>query len=600
VARYYPPIAAHPLASIPLAGQVGVANNETASGGALCTGSAAVYVVYSATATSGNLAAGNSTQTAKYTVTATSGDLAAGDSTQRATYFVTATSGDLAAGDSTQRATYFVTATSGDLAAGDSTQRATYSVTATGGDLAAGSAASAFTYNATATSGDLAAGDSTQRATYSVTATAGVIADSSNQPRCVFVISATGGSLLGGAAAVSLLYTIPVGGTALVSGEANEAFSIGISFVAQKDLAFVYSGGTSNTDPSKSLGGTPSMHAIPNLINNLFDNVRMEHNVETTDYRAFYIINTNKRHTLNNVKLWADLTSTESQIAIGVGNLNTVSPFTGIKDVAPDGVTFGTPDSETDAIDIGAFASTDSFYVWVKRLIPQNMHFTDNLDGFGIKIKGNDANNISFMLTTSFKPKPLNLQTRQALPNLKKGKAELKQSIKQNKVLPFGPNAKVVSRDNISIVYSGGSTNFEAKRSVGGASSPYPVNQLFGKPSELTDYRAFYLFNDHDDVIVKNMKIWVDVDDTVADISISVGDINGVAPYTGFANNAPSGVEFVVPRNKDEGILIGDLRPMDGFYVWVKRVVPSGLEARLKKRDGFRLKFSATDSVEVL
>jgi len=65
-----------------------------------------------------------------------------------------------------------------------------------------------------------------------------------------------------------------------------------MAIIQGSDIVFVYSGGSTNQDPSLSIGGDPSAFTITGSTNNLFDNVT---NAESTDgsddYRAFYIFN---------------------------------------------------------------------------------------------------------------------------------------------------------------------------------------------------------------------------------------------------------------------------------------------------------------------
>lgn len=62
--------------------------------------------------------------------------------------------------------------------------------------------------------------------------------------------------------------------------------------ITVSDIIFVLSGGSSNSDPNKSLGGDPSSHIITGTINNLFDNVEEEESRGgNIDYRCFYVFN---------------------------------------------------------------------------------------------------------------------------------------------------------------------------------------------------------------------------------------------------------------------------------------------------------------------
>lgn len=71
------------------------------------------------------------------------------------------------------------------------------------------------------------------------------------------------------------------------------------------DINFVYSGGSNNLDPSKSIGGLPSINSINLASNNLFGIVKREQAQEGfTDYRCFYIFNDNESDSIYNANVY--------------------------------------------------------------------------------------------------------------------------------------------------------------------------------------------------------------------------------------------------------------------------------------------------------
>lgn len=77
--------------------------------------------------------------------------------------------------------------------------------------------------------------------------------------------------------------------------------------LTSNDITFVYSGGSNNLDPSKSIGGSPSINAINGTLNNLFSNINREDSEEgVTDYRCFYIFNNSENDALFNVSVFFD------------------------------------------------------------------------------------------------------------------------------------------------------------------------------------------------------------------------------------------------------------------------------------------------------
>jgi hypothetical protein len=75
--------------------------------------------------------------------------------------------------------------------------------------------------------------------------------------------------------------------------------------LSPNDITFVYSGGSNNIDPTKSIGGSPSINAINGTLNNLFSNINREDSEEgVTDYRCFYVFNNSDIDALFNVSIF--------------------------------------------------------------------------------------------------------------------------------------------------------------------------------------------------------------------------------------------------------------------------------------------------------
>jgi hypothetical protein len=71
-------------------------------------------------------------------------------------------------------------------------------------------------------------------------------------------------------------------------------------------LGFYLSGGSNNSDPTLSLGGPPSVVAIEDVLNNLFDDVTGDQVADgRTDYRCFYVVN-DTADTYLDLKLWIE------------------------------------------------------------------------------------------------------------------------------------------------------------------------------------------------------------------------------------------------------------------------------------------------------
>jgi hypothetical protein len=89
--------------------------------------------------------------------------------------------------------------------------------------------------------------------------------------------------------------------------------------LSEEDIVFVYSGGSNNIDPNKSIGGSPSINIIENINNSLFDDI-FEANF--IDYRCFYIFNNSETDSLYDSYIYLDNSiQTVSECQLGVSRL---------------------------------------------------------------------------------------------------------------------------------------------------------------------------------------------------------------------------------------------------------------------------------------
>jgi len=73
--------------------------------------------------------------------------------------------------------------------------------------------------------------------------------------------------------------------------------------VVASDIKYLYSGGSTNTNPNASLGGPPSIYQVAN--NLLFDNVTSQQaSSGATDYRCLYITNDNATYNFYNPAIY--------------------------------------------------------------------------------------------------------------------------------------------------------------------------------------------------------------------------------------------------------------------------------------------------------
>jgi hypothetical protein len=162
--------------------------------------------------------------------------------------------------------------------------------------------------------------------------------------------------------------------------------------IVATDLKFYLSGGGSNTDPAASLGGAISTSQVGS---NLIDDIgTAEAATGDTEYRAFFVKNTNATDTAYACKIWIAsntvATATSLQIAVcDEGVANTIETV-GNESTAPTGPTFDDAEDEANALTIGDLAAGEAFGIWVKRVVTSTTTAFPN-DTATLRVKANTA-----------------------------------------------------------------------------------------------------------------------------------------------------------------------------------------------------------------
>lgn len=168
------------------------------------------------------------------------------------------------------------------------------------------------------------------------------------------------------------------------------------AFIGQNDIELSYSGGSSNSNPNGSLGGSPSSFQITDNINNLFDLALFDKEITTEDidYRSFFVFNQNRRFALKNVKVWMDVENTLCELFMGIGDVVSSPTATYIRyeNNAPNGVAFNQPIDENSAYTFASIPPGYGFWVWIKRIIPSGQSVSTDIDGFIFHMTGDDDN----------------------------------------------------------------------------------------------------------------------------------------------------------------------------------------------------------------
>lgn len=161
----------------------------------------------------------------------------------------------------------------------------------------------------------------------------------------------------------------------------------------RSDIGYFLSGGTGNSNPLNSIGGSISNTSIVSGSKNaLMPNVSPAESLSgVTRYRCFYVKNLNTTMSLQAAKIWilANTISSFDEIDIGLGTAgkNGSEPTIANEFTVPSGVTFLHPTSEVVAIDLGNLGSLEYFPIWVRCVVALNADYLDLNSGI-IRVRG--------------------------------------------------------------------------------------------------------------------------------------------------------------------------------------------------------------------
>jgi hypothetical protein len=152
-----------------------------------------------------------------------------------------------------------------------------------------------------------------------------------------------------------------------------------------------------------------------------------------------------------------------------------------------------------------------------------------------------------------------------------------------------------IDTTDIDFHLSGGSGNSDPEASLGGAISTTEITDaslanLFDhvKGQEATagktEYRCFYVKNNHGSLTLQDAKIWIhqvtDSTDDEIEIGLGTSAVNGTEQTIADEDTAPIGVTFSdAALDYDTGLEIGDIPAGEHKAVWVKRVVSASAAA---------------------
>lgn len=171
--------------------------------------------------------------------------------------------------------------------------------------------------------------------------------------------------------------------------------------VIASDVKFYLSGGAANADPNASDGGAISATEVSGTaLNNLFDNVTDAEAVAgATEYRCFYVKNTNATDTLNVAAIFvqSETPAADTDIAIGLdpagigdGTTTGIAATPADSYTAPAGVTFSDAAGAGNALAIGTLDAGEAQAVWVRRVVTAGAGSSAS-DPFTLRVTGTPA-----------------------------------------------------------------------------------------------------------------------------------------------------------------------------------------------------------------
>lgn len=156
--------------------------------------------------------------------------------------------------------------------------------------------------------------------------------------------------------------------------------------------------------------------------------------------------------------------------------------------------------------------------------------------------------------------------------------------------------------------FSGGAANGTTTESRGGAMSSVAVTDatmnntwdditFTQSGTGLTEYRCYYVYNTHATLSAYACEMWIDTTTPGGDsIEIGVGSAaTGGTEQGPLADEttAPTAVTFSTAPDSDSAIFLGDIPPLTGRSIWIKRIVPASTAGFSDNQYRLRMSFYA-------
>jgi hypothetical protein len=157
---------------------------------------------------------------------------------------------------------------------------------------------------------------------------------------------------------------------------AIKKLSTPIVTLSASSLKLRYSGGAANSSSILSKGGAiSSVEVTNNTLNAAWDDISAAQTTSgVTEYRCFYLLNSDATLTAFNVEMWIDSNSPAGDsIEIACGSAAISAQEQGplsLETTAPTGVSFSTAPDQDSAIPLGDIPPSGYRSFWIKRVVP--------------------------------------------------------------------------------------------------------------------------------------------------------------------------------------------------------------------------------------
>lgn len=153
-----------------------------------------------------------------------------------------------------------------------------------------------------------------------------------------------------------------------------------------------------------------------------------------------------------------------------------------------------------------------------------------------------------------------------------------------------------ITDTDILLRLSGGASNTDPNLSLGGIMSTTTsivdntLHNLFDKTlgSESTagdtEYRGFYVLNNHGTLTLESAKIWIDSETTHtnANVKIALCDegVNATMETIATENDAPTGPTFDEHSTEGTALSLGNIAAGQRYGIWLQRIITAGCLAK--------------------